>query len=133
LSTRRDFTEGDVQQFFAEIAPFLTAQGVLLKSVEQQFGDRGYRITIDGRTTKLYSETEVASGDVWALTTRRTFGLVNRLLQHAASDERVYALYGGNDLHALFLTNDMYEAIRKAGVLPEREMPIPVANLEADE
>lgn len=134
--TARDFdadaenlAEGGVQEFLTKIAPFLTTQGVQIDSIDEHFTDTGYRITIKGREYELYSEAERASANIWELTTTRAFGIVNTLLREAGSRERVFILYGGNDLHAVFLTDEMYEVLRRAAVLPPQEMPMPVPDL----
>jgi hypothetical protein len=38
-------------------------------------------------------------------------------------NERLYTLYGGNDLKAVFLTDEIYNAIIDAEILPEKELP----------
>ncbi len=77
----------------------------------------------------MYTEAELMSGDmgkIWELTTNRTFALVNTLLQEAGSKERVFRLYSGHDTRAIFLTHEMYEALRPSAVLPQHEMPVPM-------
>ncbi len=124
-----NLAEGGVHEFLAKIAPFLTTQGVQIDSIEEHFRDTGYRITINGREYELYSGAELASANIWELTTTRAFGIVNTLLREAGSSERVFVLYGGNDLHAVFLTTEMYEVLRRAAVLPPQEMPMSVPEL----
>ena len=44
-------------------------------------------------------------------------------------EERVYILSGGNDLHAVFLTDVMYDAIIRSGLLLSNDMPEPVPDV----
>ena len=60
----------------------------------------------------------------WELATSRTFAIVNLLLREAGSNERIYSLYGGNDLFALFLTENMYDIINKSKFIKETEKPV---------
>jgi len=124
-----DLAEGGVQDFLDRIRPFLVAQGVQITTIGQDLSDTGYTITINGRVYALYTEEELTPGgmaELWELTTTRTFALVNRLLTEAGSKERIFAVYGGHDNRAVFLTDDMYAALRLSGVLPPQEMPIPM-------
>ncbi|MDP9353167.1 MAG: hypothetical protein M3P51_16725 [Chloroflexota bacterium] len=124
-----DLAEGGVQDFLERIGLFLAEQGVQITTVAQEFTDTGYTMTINGRVYTLYTEEELASegmAELWELTTARTFALVNILLAEAGSKERVFGVYGGHDNRAVFLTDDMYAALRQSGVLPPQEMPIPM-------
>ena len=50
-------------------------------------------------------------GFLWGVSTVRTFALVNDLLARASSNERLYAVNGGNDLMAIFLTDELWDLI----------------------
>jgi hypothetical protein len=43
----------------------------------------------------------------------RTFALINRLLTEARSPERIYAVGGGNDLFAFFLTPQLRDLVAR--------------------
>ena len=121
-----DLTEGDVADFVRRLSRFLEREGVRLTSIEQEFVVGGaYSVSVNGAPHVMYSAEEcVESEDLWLLTTKRAFGLVNALLVNAGSTERVLALYGGNDLRAIFLTDRMYEAILASGLLAPSEVPV---------
>lgn len=53
----------------------------------------------------------------------RAFSMINRLLMQAGSNERIYYLYGGNDMVAVFLTPEMYEAVSHNPAEDEYEKP----------
>ena len=122
-----DLAEGGVKQFLEEMMPFLQTLNVSIASIQEDFNiDGAYNITINGIKYSLYSEAELKSEDIWDLTSKRTFIILNKLLAQAGSSERVYQLYGGNDQFVVVLTAEMYEAIHKSQILAERDMPIPI-------
>jgi hypothetical protein len=54
----------------------------------------------------------------------RLLEIVNGLLAEAASSERLYAIYGGNDGRVMLLTPEMHEYIQSLGdVFDPRWMP----------
>ena len=50
-------------------------------------------------------------GLIWGLSMTRAFAIVDRLLKDAGSPERLYAINGGNDLFAFFLTPELHRII----------------------
>ena len=59
--------------------------------------------------------------DTWAQAPIDAFCAVNAALERAGSDERLYALYGGNDLFALLLTDALRDQFHATE--PPRERP----------
>jgi hypothetical protein len=80
---------------------------------------------------ELYSEEERRSGDIWDLTSRRVFAIINRLLAQAGSDERIYQVYKWNDCTGVVLTKETYERILSAGLLTENELPVQIPEWRA--
>jgi hypothetical protein len=121
-----DLTEGGVGDFLRQIEPFLKAQGISLNHVEDDVSEQGYCVKVNGRRYKLYDtdelhkrEREKQLGLLWGLSGARAFAIVNGLLEEAGSEERLYAVNGGNDLFGFFLTAALREAIcRYPGVKP---------------
>lgn len=126
MADSEDLAEGGVKRFVDEILPLLEELGVRGVTLEEDFGEEGYLVFVNGIRLVMYTEDEMRNGDIWELTTKRAFALVNDLLEKAGSPERVYQLYGGNDLRAIFLTPEMFEAIRASGALDAKEMPVPI-------
>ncbi|GIV97614.1 MAG: hypothetical protein KatS3mg057_2271 [Herpetosiphonaceae bacterium] len=124
IADAEDLAEGGVKAFLETILAFLQRQGVELHSVQEDYSDQGYTIMVNGKTYAIYSNEEPSGANIWALSTKRTFDLVNHLLAEAGSDERVYLLYGGNDARAIFLTEEMHELIRTSGLLAPEEIPV---------
>jgi hypothetical protein len=127
--------EKGVAAFLEKIRPFLERQGVQLKSIEEYF-DEEYRITVNGKEITIWSRKEEdedsrreeTPGLTWGLSTVRTFSLVNELLEEAGSEERLYAVGGGNDLDAFFLTPELADFMCDSPQVLVKDRPyIPVA------
>lgn len=102
-------SQGGVEKFLRRIEPYLETLGVDLNRIIQHFDTDGYRITVNDWVYDIWLIGDKL--DPWAMSTIRTFQLVNDLLELASANERVYAVNGGNDLFAFFLTPDMFDAI----------------------
>jgi hypothetical protein len=72
-------------------------------------GGPNYRVTLGGRTDFVYGNPP--SPDPWAMATATFFDVVNRQL--VGRPFKFYALMGGNDLHAVLLTDEEFEAAQK--------------------
>ena len=99
--------EGGVGDFLREMEPFLRKQGVTISQIEDQFRDYDYSVTINGMDYIIYSADELELHgqrvvSIWGLATVRSFAIVNELLANAESNERLYAVNGGNDLFGFF-------------------------------
>jgi len=112
-SDAEELAEGRIGDFLREIEPFLNRQGITLSVVEDHFEDDGYSLTVNGKTYLIYDADalENRSGRIWGLSTVRTFEIVNGLLTSSGSNERLYAVNGGNDLFGFFLTPELREVI----------------------
>ena len=111
-----DLSEGAVGGFLRQIAAFLSNFAIRVDSVEDDFKDNGYEVTINGKRHGILNQPHldralVEPGFLWGISTVRTFALVNELLADTRTDERLYAFYGGNDLASIFLTPQLYEYI----------------------
>src|SRR5579862_10832 len=119
-----DLTEGGVGDFLRLIEPFLKGQGISLNQVEDDVSEQDYSVMVNGRRHKIYDADEVQRrekqlGLLWGLSGARAFAIVNGLLKGAGSEERLYAVNGGNDLEGFFLNPALREAIcRYPGVRP---------------
>jgi hypothetical protein len=125
----RDFTadaenlaEGGIAEFYNTIESFLLRQNVNIM-ISSDFSENGYSVKVNDKYYVIYNKDELESKDIWELSTIRCFSIVNVLLKEVNSNERLYTLYGGNDLRAVFLTDEIYNAIIDAEILPEKELP----------
>ncbi|MDR7238746.1 hypothetical protein [Neobacillus drentensis] len=113
LADEEDLSEGGVGTFFEEISPFLEKQGIELTINNEVFNEERYEIQVNGEKYTLYTQVDVENDEYVEINTRRAFSIINKLLEGAGSKERLFGLYGWNDLVAIFLTNEMYEIILK--------------------
>jgi hypothetical protein len=98
------------------IEPFLKGPGIALNQVEDDISERGDSVMVDGRRYKIYDADEVQRrekqlGLLWGLSGARAFAIGNGLLEGGGSEERLYAVKGGNDLDGFFLTPALREVI----------------------
>ncbi len=115
--------EGGVSHFLESISEFLQKQNVKVIVSDEMYSDKGYNVTVNGKFYEIYNEKEIESENIWELSTNRCFSIINNLLENSGSSERIYILYGGNDLRAIFLTDEMYKLIIDDNNVPESELP----------
>ena len=65
----------------------------------------------DSDTTQLYTQKDLDNNTFWDTAPRNFFRKVNEILKAKNSDEQFYLLYGGNDLHAMLLTDKQFSII----------------------
>ncbi|MDB2597043.1 hypothetical protein N9X97_01225 [Schleiferiaceae bacterium] len=96
-----------------------------LKLDVQTTGDyeSSFEIEINGRKVKLYSNEELSNGKFWDSGPRNFFRIVNEILKEHNLDEQFYLLYGGNDLHTVFMTKDQFELMSKINGNDKNEIP----------
>lgn len=126
-----DLAEGSVERFLGEVKPALERCGVAIhtvsQDVEQEHSDRqGYSVTVNGERHVIYSHEEAVNDtdSCWDIAPRRTFQLVNSLLEKAGSAERMYMLSGGNDCFAWLLTKEQCNILMATEALKERDKPV---------
>jgi hypothetical protein len=113
-----DLAEGGIGGFIRKVEPFLTAQGVKLPDIRDEVSERGYVVRVDEVSHKIYDASDLQRdttgkepGVIWGLAMTRGFAIVDHLLEAAGSPERLYAVNGGNDLFAFFLTPELHRII----------------------
>ena len=97
------------------------------QDVEGEHSNRlGYSVTVNGERHVIYSHNEAVNDpeSIWDLAPRRTFQLINALLQKAGSAERMYMLNSGNDCMAWLLTSKQYRDLMETEALKERDKPV---------
>ena len=116
-----ELAEGGVLGFLEEVSPFLAAEGVAVPDTQDHITEDNYKLRWAGQEHLVYDASDLAReekepGRLWAIATVRTFSLVNGLLGSTRSQERLYAVNGGNDLFGLFLTpSQLAEVLAYAG------------------
>ena len=85
--------------------------------------DSSFEIEINGYIVKLYTNEELKNGTFWDMGPRNFFKFVNKMLEEKNTDKTFYLLYGGNDLHAIFLTKKQFESMSKINRDDKNEIP----------
>jgi len=113
-----NLAEGGIGQFIKEVRPFLESEGVRFPEIVDDAHENDYVVRVDGVANSIYSEPELQrdisateGGLTWGLSMTRGFAIVDRLLAAVGSNERVFAVNGGNDLFAFFLTPELCRVI----------------------
>jgi hypothetical protein len=118
LLDAEDLAEEGIQDAYNEIAPRLAEYGVQARPITENVdsSDGSYSIDFDGQWYVISEPAPADSwdsqADAWALATYTLFDIVNRQL--AATDVRLFALNGGNDLAGIFMSTAQAEKARRA-------------------
>lgn len=127
--TYRDFhvdaesiAEGGFEGFYKEINAFMEKQGIKLIVSDVIYSGYLYSVKINDVNYEILKGDEFEKEN-WEFATDRCFSIINKVLMEKGTKERIYKLYGGNDLRAVFLTEEMYNEIRSFKELSEKEKP----------
>jgi hypothetical protein len=115
-----DLAEEGIQDAYREIAACMAEHGVqgrpITENIDSSRGD--YSVDFDGHLCVIWGPGGVpadsweSQADAWGLATHALFDIVNRQL--AASDVRLFAIGGGNDLSGIFMSTAQAEEARRA-------------------
>lgn len=112
-----DLAQGGVGEFIASLRPFLLRENVRLPTIRDERTNSGYMVQVGEQSRVIYTRDEQRREEAgeprltWGLSVARTFAIVNELLVAARSEERLFAVDGGNDLFAIFLTPELRRLI----------------------
>lgn len=123
-SDAEHLAEGGVHELLEELNPALAELGAGFDSIGAGELDEavGRTVIADSVAQVIYTAEEAEEqDDLGELATARTFELVNRRLEAAHSPERLYAISGGNDLVAVFLTERLKAAFEDG--LDQKDRP----------
>jgi len=96
-----------------------------IKLSAQKLNDKenSFDALINGDTIKLYTQKDLDDDIFWDTAPRNFFRKVNEILRAKNSDEQFYLLYGGNDLHAILLTDNLLSIIANYYKDEPKEIP----------
>jgi hypothetical protein len=119
--------DGDARELFARARPFLAHEGVQVNTVlEDAQNTDGHVLVVNEKTYFLWTKAEAQRMDEDTrhhLATRRTFDVVNGLLDAAHSDERLWLIDDRQRRVAVFLTPAHQMAIRWYAVTAQDAVP----------
>lgn len=104
-----------------EVGPLLNKLGCPVEGAADSPESDTYAIEIDGRHYPILDDRE--SDESWTEASDNVLALLNDLLKRAGSAERAFGLYGGEDLHVVFLSLELYARIRSEPTIIDREKP----------
>tara|TARA_B100000941_G_scaffold290551_1_gene272962 strand:+ start:13920 stop:14480 length:561 start_codon:yes stop_codon:yes gene_type:complete len=118
-----ELCEFSFESFVPLLNQKLSKEGLRLDVQTTNDYDSSFEIIINGRKVKLYTEKELSNGVFWESGPRNFFKIVNEILKEKHVSKKFYLLYGGNDLHAIFLTEDQFKEMSKMNENLKNEIP----------
>ena len=97
--------------FLPNLNKILAKRGFSLSAQKLSDNDKSFDAVINGDTIQLYTQNDLNNNAFWDIAPRNFFRKVNELLKVKNINEQFYLLYGGNDLHALLLTDKEFSII----------------------
>ena len=96
-----------------------------LKLIVETASDSGssFEIIINDHKIKLYNDNELSNGTFWDTGPRNFFRKINKILTENEINKKFYLLYGGNDLFAIFLTEEQFQTMSIINENDENEIP----------
>ena len=73
--------------------------------------NNSFDISLNGKVVTLYDEEDLRSWNFWDVASRSFFKELNKQLITKGLDEQFCLFYGGNNLHAMLLTDKQYRLI----------------------
>jgi hypothetical protein len=119
-----DLAEGGIPQLLNRLRVAMGLFGAREYTVSQEI-EPDYVVTVNGVPYTVFTGAESRAADFshWGVATAVTLQILNDLLETSGSRERAYSFSGGNDLHIVFLTADMFELYQRETSIPERDKP----------
>lgn len=97
--------------FLPNLNRILAKRDLKISARKLNENEKSFDALINGDTIELYSQKDLDSNKYWDVASRSFFREVNELLKAKNGDEQFYLLYGGNDLHAILLTDKQLSII----------------------
>jgi hypothetical protein len=115
LLDAEDLAKQGILEAYEQLHPQLRQYEASNVDIVEEFDDDDddddtYTVFADGKRYDIRGNG--VEGDPWALATVAFFEIVNGSL--AGSSHRFYALYGGNDLAGIFLTDEQFAVARES-------------------
>lgn len=125
-----DLAERGIKDTYDDLKPFLHKYVTDAQEVIEHFdvSSGRYWVQADDQTFEIFESASSDIGTAWGSPTVALFSIVNNQLVN--EDIRFYALYSGNDLQGMFLTEQQVEEAKRFHqerrnwpYLPENEYP----------
>jgi len=97
--------------FLPNLNKTLAKRDIILTVQKLNGKENSYDVLINGDTIQLYTQKDLDNETFWDTASKKFFQKVNEILKAGNSDEQFHLLYGGNDLHAILLTDKQLSII----------------------
>ena len=97
--------------FLPGLNKILAKRDVKISAQQLDNNTNSYEALINGDTVQLYTQKDLDNEIFWDTASRHFFRKVNEVLKTKNNSEQFYLLYGGNDLHAILLTDKQLSII----------------------
>ena len=97
--------------FLPGINEILAKRGFKLLASKLNADDNSFDVLLNGNVITLYGKEDLRSWNFWDVASRNFFKELNKQLVAKGVDEQFCLFYGGNDLHAMLLTDKQYSLI----------------------
>ena len=118
-----ELSEFNFDFFLPSLNRILIRRDIKLSVQKLNDNETSHNILINGDTVTLYTEEELNKGTFWNTASRNFFRSLNEILMTKNSNESFYLLYGGNDLHAMLLTEKHFSIIAEYYKGEPKEIP----------
>jgi len=97
--------------FLPSLNKILAKRDIKISAQQLDNNTNSYEALINGDTVQLYTQKDLDNEIFWDTASRHFFQKVNEVLKTKNNSEQFYLLYGGNDLHAILLTDKQLSII----------------------
>ena len=97
--------------FLPSLNKILAKRDIKISAQQLDNNTTSYEALINGDTVQLYTQKDLDNEIFWDTASRHFFRKVNEVLKTKNNSEQFYLLYGGNDLHAILLTDKQLSII----------------------
>ena len=109
--------------FLPKLNRILAKRDIKLFAHKINKNEYSFDVLINSDTIKLYIQKDLESNKFWETAPRNFFRKVNDIIREKNVDEQFYLLYGGNDLHAILLTEKQFSIIADYYKQKPKEIP----------
>ncbi|MCU7551355.1 hypothetical protein OCK74_19695 [Chitinophagaceae bacterium LB-8] len=109
--------------FLPSLNRILAKRDINLSAQRLNDKENSFDALINGDRIQLYTQKDLDNNTFWDTASRNFFRKVNEILRTKNSDEQFYLLYGGNDLHAILLTDKQFSIIADYYKNEPKEIP----------
>jgi len=118
-----ELSEFNFNFFLPNLNKILAKRDIKLSVQKLNDKENSYDALMNGDTINLHTEEELNKGIFWDAASRNFFRNLNEILKAKNSNEIFYLLYGGNDLHAILLTQKQHSIIAEYYKNEPKEIP----------